>query len=797
MMNVFKSLYFRSIFLLIILSQFSFFSYAQVSISGVIKDITTKEPVKDVNVVIEGTTTVTFSGPGGHYKFSNLKAGEYNLVFTHTSYEATSKKVNTYTDGITLDILLKPKVELMDPVQIKSHPLEPFNFIQTQSLAADIELSSVGDAGEYLRSLPNVSGIRKGGNGIDPVIRGFKFHQVSVTMDNGIMIPGGCPNRMDPTASHIPLEDIEKINVIRGPYALKFGVGLGGFVQIITSKPTPFKGKKLQYTLRGLKGYESNWNGSKDHLQLKIGNNKLYFNFTGNHMKYGNYKDGNDNTVRSQYNKYAWSAEMGFMPKMGHEILLTYNTHYNRHAYFPALPMDERIDDTRVVALSYKGMNISPKIKMINFKAFDSKVYHEMDNKERFFADTVVSVSKIDASSRMIGGGMGFMLGKGMLMAGAGYGQMYKDGRRDKTYIAQPPVNGEVPSKHEQLMDALITNQGTFAEYKIVLWGMDVAASARLDLNHATTEDTLQLIHNGITYYDHEDAETFYANFSASMGFNKQISKRISAGLALGRTMRSPNMLERFMKLLPVGYDNFDYLGDPKINPEVNHQADLSFRYNHPLRGTVELTGFYAYVKDYITSRRIPSTVIMPNSSDVQGVKQFYNTNAILTGFELSYATPSYYKLQLQLFASYTYGVMPEAEGYLIDDNDMPIGNITYKNDPVAEIPPFEATARISYTLLSDKLIPQFITRFAAPQKCISWAYHERSTPAFFVSNLNLKYVYSKTLTVAAGIHNLFNAAYYEHLNRRIVGGELSETQRVSNLYEPGRSFFVNMIVNI
>ncbi|MFZ4549394.1 MAG: hypothetical protein ACOYN4_18250, partial [Bacteroidales bacterium] len=31
------------------------------------------------------------------------------------------------------------------------------------------------DIGDYLRSIPNVAGIRKGGSAIDPVIRGFKF----------------------------------------------------------------------------------------------------------------------------------------------------------------------------------------------------------------------------------------------------------------------------------------------------------------------------------------------------------------------------------------------------------------------------------------------------------------------------------------------------------------------------------------------------------------------------------------------------------------------------------------------
>jgi len=42
--------------------------------------------------------------------------------------------------------------------------------------------------------------------------------------------------------------------------------------------------------------------------------------------------------------------------------------------------------------------------------------------------------------------------------------------------------------------------------------------------------------------------------------------------------VRSPDMVERYVTLLPVGFDKFDYLGDPQLKPEVNNQADIVFR---------------------------------------------------------------------------------------------------------------------------------------------------------------------------------------------------------------------------
>ena len=89
--------------------------------------------------------------------------------------------------------------------------------------------------------VPNVSGIRKGGVAVDPVIRGFKFSQLNVILDNGVKIENGCPNRMDPVSSHVETEDIENIEVIKGPFVLRYGPALGGVINLVTEKPHPYE----------------------------------------------------------------------------------------------------------------------------------------------------------------------------------------------------------------------------------------------------------------------------------------------------------------------------------------------------------------------------------------------------------------------------------------------------------------------------------------------------------------------------------------------------------------------------
>ena len=45
-------------------------------------------------------------------------------------------------------------------------------------------------------------------------------------------------------------------------------------------------------------------------------------------------------------------------------------------------------------------------------------------------------------------------------------------------------------------------------------------------------------------------------------------------------------------------------------------------------------------------------------------------------------------------------------------------------------------------------------------------------------------------MQISAGVDNLLNKNYYEHLNRNVIGTG-------NDLYEPGINFFINMMFKI
>jgi iron complex outermembrane receptor protein len=637
---------------------------------------------------------------------------------------------------------------------------------------------AVRDAGDFLRSAPNVNGIRKGGIALDPVIRGFKNSQLNVQINNGQKIEGGCPNRMDNPTSHVEIDDMREIEIYKGPYALRYGPGFGGVVNLKTFEPMPFEEFKVH--AGAMMGYESNWQGMKQQVYVKGGNRKFYFFASGNHKSYGNYSDGNGNEVPSEFKRYNYSLQAGFTPVKDQQFLLSFEESYGRDVAFPTLPMDEREDNTRLMSFDYKG-RVSKTINQLHFKLYHSGVHHIMDNKERPFSDTVVAVSEIKAQNWGYRLDAGIFTGMCQLYVGTDFENINKDGDRTKNFIKQPTL----PVKVEMLWDdAWIRNIGFFAEWNKSLDPMQLVAAIRFDLNKASSSPLRSENMMGNPIYENDSTSSDFANFSISAGATWNISKTYSLSLSLGRGTRSPDMVERFIILLPIGYDPYDYLGNPQLKPETNNQADLRLNAHGLKAGNFQVNVFYSYVNRFISGILIPETVAKPQTKGVLGVKQFSNIgNVWLTGFEISWSTPEEWRWGTHADAALTYGVNPEAERYVIENGEV-IGTEIVKNDALPEIPPFESNLNVFYKFLKGKLIPRANIRMVATQGHISQSYEETKTPGFITAGLNFTWQAHPVLTISGGVNNIFNQPYYEHLNRRMIGTG-------GNLFEPGRSFYV------
>ena len=658
-------------------------------------------------------------------------------------------------------------------------------YLITRISLKQIEETNLSDIGEIIAREPNIGGVKKGATGIDPVIRGFKYSQVAVQLNGATRIEGGCPNRMDPTASHVNVNDLRNITIYKGPFALKYGSNFGGLINLETNSLNFYN--KFENHVSLFIGAQSNHLGYKSGIKVFGGNSSVSYSVSANKNKFGNYTAGNGDVINSSSNNYNIIAGIGFKIKQGHVISFSADRSWGRNVDFTALPMDERADDTEIYEVSYFGVGFNNSINFISAKAYHSNVNHEMDNKNRPFSDTVVAISQIHATNTGGRIALNQNLFVGKLEYGANFEHIYKDGKRYKWLMLQP----NLPSFNEDIWsNAQINNLGVFAEYQQSIDDFTWIVAARTDFNSATSNPMIRLKPNGSSVYENTNTESIYVNFSFSGGVSWHFNTSNKISLSFGKGTRSPDMIERYIILLPVGYDPYDYLGNPQLKPETNHEMDFVYDFNNEVFGSFSSSMFFSYVTNYISTVLLPPSQVMPQTKGVLGVKTFINIDdAYLAGFEIAYNTPNNNNWQVRFNAAYTMGINPLATEYIVENGDV-VGEKFIKNDPLPEIPPFESNLWFSYKFFKRKFVPEINIRMVASQNLASVAYNEDTTPGFTIVNFKINYTYSPNLQVNFGVNNVFNINYYEHLNRRIIG-------TISPFLEPGRLFYTNLIIKL
>ena len=110
---------------------------------------------------------------------------------------------------------------------------------------------------DLFNNINGFSVIKRGNYAIDPSFRGAQYEQLNIQYDGGTKAMHACPNRMDPITTHIIPEEISKIEIIKGPYTVRYGATFGGIINLVTQNPD-YEDYGLHGKVSG--GYESNGN---------------------------------------------------------------------------------------------------------------------------------------------------------------------------------------------------------------------------------------------------------------------------------------------------------------------------------------------------------------------------------------------------------------------------------------------------------------------------------------------------------------------------------------------------------
>ncbi|MDY0075788.1 MAG: TonB-dependent receptor [Bacteroidales bacterium] len=646
----------------------------------------------------------------------------------------------------------------------------PFNLTKSNIQGQTIQIENPHDGGAMFINQAGFGVEKRGNYGMEPVLRGFKYSQLTVLIDGGIHSTNACPNRMDPTISQVAPEEIEKIEVIKGPFSVRYGAALGGIINVVNRRPDRSSSQTVTGSVEA--GYQSNGGNIYSNLFVQSVMNKFDVSINAGYKDYGNYESGSGQEIASSFSRFGYAMKLGYQFSDKQRLQLSWRQSMAKDVLYAGLPMDADKDNSSILSLDYAANNISPLLKSFKLKMYGSYVDHEMSNKLRPAYKAVQAVSPVTA--QVFGGRTEFGLqtsASNLLFAGLDFKHIGKDGGRDRLVFKNTCTGMEFdPPKYffdKTWQDSNHDDFGVFLENKRdigtnLVWTLGIRSDyVTYSINDPDAGFSEQ--YNGNIKPD----DRF--DLSATTSFTWFLPKGYNLFVAVARATRSPELTELFINHLSVGMDAYEYLGNPNLKSEVNNQFDL--RAERKLNKLNLFADVYvAYVNNYITAA-VDTTIprIYNACMEPKFTKVFTNVDeALLTGFEAGFDWQFAKGWQYKLAVSYVYGQ-----------------NLDW-DEPLPEITPLTLQTAVAYK--NNYFHAEIHGRIVDAQDRVSARFNETASPGFGVFDFYADYTVLGSLQMMAGVRNIFNKNYVEHLSRAYKGMDTN-----SLYFEPGRSFNIGL----
>jgi len=589
------------------------------------------------------------------------------------------------------------------------------------------------DGASFLKNIPGFAVSRKGGTDGDAAFRGLGGSRLNVVLD-GAHILGGCPHRMDPPTAYVYPESYDRVIVDKGPQSVLYGVGTAATVR--------FERHTERFESAGYRGSAALVGGSfgrNDQMfDLAGGDRRGFVRVIGTRSDADSYEDGDGREVRSFYTRWSGTALAGWTPDDNTRVEFTVERSDGEAAYADRA-MDGAMFDRVGYSLDLERAALDGVVNRLAVKLFHNNIDHVMDNFSLRLASGTKRVMNPERSTS--GGRIAADLTVGDAGAatfGVDYQQNDHTARMAMAMMGVPTIQGR-PRRDKARFDRL----GAFGEVEYALNpATRLVAGARIDRSEAEAEQSPSRMDPdgyGGAAPGQTDRNTDLSGFLRIERDLAAVPGTLYAGA--GHAVRPPDFWERDRVF--------------SLEPERHTQLDLGFSYDSDqLHANAAL--FYADIDSYIQV--------------TEGGSGAANIDAATYGGEadMRYALSPHWDLGATL--SYVRGR-------------------NYTDDvPLAQMPPLEGSVALDYH--RDRLSVGLLIRAVADQDRIDpgrgtiFGTDIGETSGFTVVSLNAAYRWSNGVTLAAGMDNLFDETYSEHLGK----GSADLGTVTGRVNEPGRT---------
>lgn len=628
------------------------------------------------------------------------------------------------------------------------------------------------DGADYLKTIPGFSVIRKGGTSGDPVLRGMAGSRLSLLLD-GDLVLGGCGNRMDPPTAYVFPETYDRIRLIKGPQTVLYGPGNSAGVvlfernhQRLTEPDWSFHGSLLAGSF-----------GRDDQVvDVRGGTPDFYLRGMASHSQEDNYKDGDGAEIHSQYDRWNTGLSLGWTP--GDKTTLELNGNLSdAEAAYADRGMDGSKFARENLSLKWIQQELTPWWSKLEAQVYYNSVDHVMDNyRLRQAAD--------------MGRDMGMNMGMEMMAMNMATNQDRETkGGRILAYLSPTSAmelvlgldtqtnahsnrstSNQMTMPYQQMArvaDADFEQLGVFGEWTQKLAQQQrVIAGIRFDDWSAT--DLRTTLPTGSMAMPNPTAglkrdETLTSGF---LRYEKDLLP-LTFYAGLGRSQRFPDYWEL------ISREAIDSLGAFDVDPETHTQWDIGALYSrHQLKASV--SAFYNQIDDYLL---IQSGFAKRNGATTRTTSVTRNVDATTLGMEAD--------------VKYRFNHNWRAEASLASVRGSNDTDGTY----LAQLPPIEWRLGVYYE--NPNWSAGVLWRAVDDQKRVDPGKGNIAgqdigpSAGFNVFSVNLGWRAHKNLLVTAGMDNLLDKTYAEHISKS--GAMIAGYEQLQRINEPGRTLWLKM----
>lgn len=604
--------------------------------------------------------------------------------------------------------------------------------------------------------------------------RGMSRMRISSRINGQIISPGG-PNWMDPPLSYAPAAHLESLEVHRGIASVSAGMETIGGVVDATTWQGDFAdtGTLIQGRLRA--GAHSVNEASLLSGALVVANTHHRLKLSGMTEQGDDAEFARGTIVPTEYQRDRYDLGYGF--RLGrHELTFDYGRNETGDTGTPALPMDIAWIESDLFGFGYR---YAGETWQLDGRVWASDIDHGMTN---YHLRTPPMAGAMYRRNTTGADNVGFSL----TLSANGW-RFGIDGHDEEHFSDIDNPNNPMFFV-DNFNDAERRLLGVFAEKTFTLgdaWFLELGGRYnRIESDAGEVNGTPAVmgmppavaLRDAFNAADRDDTD---ANVDLVAKLRYAPSTNLAWYVGVARKTRAPSYQERYLWLpleATAGLaDGRTYTGQVDLDSEAAHEVEIGLDF---MGGTFQFAPrlFYRDVDDYIEGGVSTNTAAVmfvrmmnqTNGTSMPDPLEFRNVDAELYGVDVDWGWQLAERVSLE-------GVLNYVRGKTAHDN-------------LYRVAPVNGFVALKYGAARWGLGLE--TFFAARQKEVAAFNGEPETDGWAIFNLNGYWHLSERLRLAAGVDNLADADYADHLGgiNRVAGNpDIAVGERLPGY---GRNFF-------